>query len=327
MAVLDGLISAHSLSDAIELFMIDGRSHGKWTKKTEQIYEDQLGYFKKSAPATIEAIDKRFILEYLEEAGKGRRVNAAGQRVPAPYQRQQAFRILRTFFNWCTEDDQSYIEKSPVPRKGIGKPVDRIHVPPSKEQIGLLLSFFDDSFVGRRNKALIYVYANTGARLCEILADFHNDRQGMQDADIDLRKGEINILGKGRIWRTVGVDLPAIRAIVEYQKEVRKRFLMKKTTAFWLTEEGQPLQGDGFGEALRRMMKKVESITGHKFELTTHDLRKYLCQSAHESGLNTLEIMQISGHKSPKMVQHYTKASDGHAARAKLAQHSPVAGL
>jgi len=317
--VLDRLVSTHLLSDAIDTFMLDGRTSERWTKKSEIIYEEQLTYFKKAAPKILEEVTPDVILNYLREAGSGRRLDKNGRRIPAPYQKQQAFRILRTFFRWCV--DQEFLEKNPLSKIKIGRPDDRVHIPPTKEQSKLMLDSFDDSFLGKRNKALLYVYANTGARLCEILADNHNNRQGMADTDIDWKSGEIKIMGKGRRERIVGVQPNTLRAMFVYREAARKRWPVKTTTAFWLTEEGRPLQGDGFSQVLRRVTTQLG------IEATTHDFRKYLCQTAHEGGMSPLEIMQITGHRSFKMVQHYTKASDGHAARQKLAKNSPVAGL
>lgn len=327
MMQLDGVISSVSVSDAIDQFIRIGNVSGRWTRKSADIYEKHLGYFKEWTPKTFDEINKDIIYKYLDEVSKGRRRDKDGKRISAPYQKQQAFRVLRTFFMWCEDEEQGYIDKSPMRKMKIGLPVDRVHIPPTNDEIKMILDCFDDSFLGKRNRAIFYTFCNTGARLCEILADFANNKPGMKPEDIFWKEKEIRILGKGNVERIVSIEPVTIKSLLAYDMIAQKRFPGKQAAAFFLTEEGKPLQGDGFGESLRRLLRRIEKNTGKKIDVTSHDLRRRVVTLAREAGLNTLEIMDITGHKTPKMVQLYSKTHESKEARRKLSLHSPVAGL
>lgn len=334
MGVLAELIIT-SLTDAVKLFERIGDISGKWTPKTALTYHEQLRYFSEWMEGmhpgiTVDQISKTIILDYLDEAGKGRRRDKDGSRIPAPYQKRQAFLILRAFFLWCENDDQGYILKSPMRNIKIGSPVERVHIPPTNDEIKLILDSFDGSFIGLRNKAILLTYCNTGARLCELLADFYNNKPGISEDDVFWKSKEIRILGKGNRERIVMIDKPTMNALLAYDVAAKKMSAKNKwlkNKAFWKTEEGKPLQGDGFSESLRRTLRRVEKQTGKKIDMTSHDLRRRVCNVAREAGLTTLEIMDITGHQTEKMVRHYSKTHDAKNARLKLSQHSPVAGL
>jgi len=298
--------------DVIRDFMLSRKMEGKWTKRTEDYYEMHLQYFLRSAPPYLHEIDKQFILDYLDKMGRGKRGR------PAPYMLQGSYRALKALFNWCV--GEGYIDRSPINFK-IGKPVDRVHVPPTKEQIKMILDSFGTDFLGRRNRALLLLYANTGARLNEILADPKNDRTGILDIHVNFETREVLLFGKGRKERIVGISPNTAKAMYIYNQMVRKRWPVKKTSAFWVTEEGRPLTG----EAYRQVMQDISNRLN--IDLTTHDLRRYFITAALEGGMNETAVMHLTGHTSHQMIQRYSKTYQAAHARQQLEKISPVAGL
>jgi len=317
--VLDQEIPPISLSDAIEEFTIMQKVTGKWTKKTVVFYEKQFGYFTQLAPAMLPDISTKFILEYLDLIGRGKRVKA-GQVIPSPHMKHAAYRALHSFFNWCIDPEHAKIARSPINFK-LGRPDEKVHNPPGKDHLRLLLDSYDDSFLGKRNKALIMLYANTGSRLSEILADKENDRAGLQDDDINWKEGTVTILGKGRKEREPGLSPNTLKAMLIYKQAMFKRFPIKQTTAFFVTEEGRTLQGDGFRQSLKIHCRML----GLNF--TPHDFRRYLVTSALEADIPERIIMETTGHKSRKMLDVYSKSIRAKKARESIERHSPVAGL
>jgi integrase len=319
--VLDGLTTQYKVNDAIKDFTTEGKLSGKWTRKSSIYYEQQLRYFIPNSPEFLHEISLSTILNHLEQIEKGMRIDKFGKRIQAPYMKQAAYRAIKAFLNWC--EAREFIVKSPIPKKfKIGKPVDVTHVPPTKEHLKLLLDSFDDSFLGKRNKALLLCYANTGCRLSELLGSKLNDRPlGIQDGDINWETREITVFGKGRKVRIIGVQPNTAKAMFSYLLAVKKRFPQKQSPAFWLTEEGHPLQGVGFSEVLRRL--RIKFGTG----FSAHDLRRFMITSALESGMNETAVMALSGHSSHSMMQRYSRTFESARARQQLEKNSPVAGL
>jgi integrase/recombinase XerD len=317
--VLTEVINSLTLSDAIDEFTLEMKLSGKHTKKTQIYYEQHFRYFKGNAPKYLKEITPAVVLKHLEimEAGKMLRGGVVKQ---APYVKQGAYRALKAFFNWCVDPKRQLITSNPVNFK-IGKPDDKVHMPPTKEQIRLLIDSFDDSFLGKRNKALLMLYANTGCRLSELLADFKNDRTGIKDGDIHWNEAKITVFGKGRIEREPGLSPNTVKALFAYKAAMFKRFPVKTTTAFFVTEEGTPLQGAGFRQVIDNHCKLLG------FHFSPHDFRRYVVTSSVEAGIPERMIMETTGHKNRHMIDVYSKTVHASKARELMEKHSPVAGL
>jgi len=82
-----------------------------------------------------------------------------------------------------------------------------------------------------------------------------------------------------------------------------------------LDHNGRPW-GEGYlGASLVRWLAKIDGFPGvvskkngkWKADRTLHGLRYYLCKSLAEAGCTVFEIMAITGHKTVKMVEKYTR--------------------
>jgi len=315
-AVVTELNGLHSTSQAIDKFIREKVRDGKWTKKTQNFYETHLLPFRESTDY-LENITKDFVLDYVEKIGQGKKGK------PAPCMKQSAFNVIKIFLTWCADEDQQFIVRCPISKKfKLGKPPARVRRIPTKNDLSLLLNYLkqDHSFLAKRNFALLKCYASTGCRLSELLGDKKNDRQGLLDSSIDWDLGEIKVFGKGERERIVYPDRTALEAMFEYNKMVWKRWPVKKTLAFWVTEEGRPLEGSGFREAFERICDKFD------FPFTPHDWRRFFCTSIANSGINDVLGMEATGHKSHEQYRHYITISR-QSVKSELEKHSPVAGL
>jgi integrase/recombinase XerD len=308
-------------SRAIDGFFREKTLAGCWTKKTEAYYKMHLEPFRTVTPQYLDEITKDFVTAYVEKVGQGK----MGK--PAPYMKVGAFNAIKIFLAWCADEGQEYIIKSPLPKKfKVGEPPQRIRQIPTKDDLDLLLNYLkrDDSFLGRRNYVLLRCYASTGCRLSEILADKSNDRYGLREQDIYWNKGEIKVFGKGQRERIVYPDKTTLLSMELYNKMVWKRWPVKKTTAFWVTSEGNPLEGEGFREAFNKIRDKFNlSFTPHDF--TPHALRRFFCTKISNSNINTELGMELTGHRSHEQYRHYIKL-DRQAAKAALEKNSPMEG-
>jgi site-specific recombinase XerD len=75
---------------------------------------------------------------------------------------------------------------------------------------------------------------------------------------------------------------------------------------FLVTEYGKPFSVDGFGHWFRNMCDEA----GISPECAAHGLRKAACRRLAEAGCSANVIASISGHKTLREVERYTKAAD-----------------
>jgi integrase/recombinase XerD len=313
--VVDELNKKFYTSQTIDEFVRSKKLSGKWTKKTEAFYTLHLESFRKIAPGYLDEISKGIIEVHLEKVEAGKKGK------PAPYMKRGAYVAIKTFLKWCV--DHEFIDKSPMQHLEIGKPDVRIRRLPSKDDLQIILNYLrqDKSFLAKRNYAAILFMANSGVRLSEAFSDKSNGRHGIRDNDIDWNTGHIKVFGKGRRERTVGVQKNTLEAMHVYNLMAWKRWPAKKTLSFWLTEEGRPLAGGGFREAFGRIFKKLD------FPYSPHDWRRFFCTSIAESGMNDMQGMALTGHRSHEMYERYNRSFNIKTALNELEKHSPVAGL
>jgi integrase/recombinase XerD len=311
------LIKQVALTDAIQEFAMEKNVGNRWTKKTEADYLMHLRLFQENSPKYLGEITTAIFYKHLQTVAAGRHGR------PTPHMTTSAYRVLKVFFNWCAHEDRQLIVKSPIPKSfRLDAPSVKEKPIPTKETLRAFLNYFDDgTFIGMRNRTLMLFFAGTGCRLSEVLAAKDSNRAGVRDQDVDWKTAEVKVFGKGEVWRTVGIRGPILKAMFEYKAEVRKRFPMKKTEAFFITEDGSAFSGIGFQETLDRIGKRYD------MHYSPHTWRKFFITCALENGMSDTAVMALSGHKTHVMLQHYSKTYQVRKAIAELEKHSPVAGL
>ena len=125
------------------------------------------------------------------------------------------YRGLQSFFNWLV--DEGEVKETPFARM---KPPRVPQVPPAvlrEEQLKALLVNCDkgNDFEGRRDAAIIRVFIDTGARLSEVTNLWWDPTDHTQN-DIDLERGVLRVLGKGRRERSLTVGRKNVRALDRY---------------------------------------------------------------------------------------------------------------
>jgi Phage integrase family len=75
---------------------------------------------------------------------------------------------------------------------------------------------------------------------------------------------------------------------------------------FITTAQGEPFSLSGFTNWFRARCQEAGLPLGY----SVHGLRKAMCRRLAEAGCTEKQIAAISGHKTLRMVQHYTAAAD-----------------
>lgn len=163
----------------------------------------------------------------------------------------------------------------------------------TKEQMERLITACGRRTYGQfRNRTLIVVYWRAGLRCEEALSLFPHD--------IDLHRGTIRVVGKGRRSRTVGLDQRACRIVAEFLEQ-------RKAAGF--TDE-QPLFCTRFGTRMHinepcRMVKVVAKRAGIAERVHPHAFRHTMsCDMAYE-GFTIFQIQAQLGHAKLAMTERY----------------------
>ncbi len=161
-----------------------------------------------------------------------------------------------------------------------------------------------------RDRALVEVAYAAGLRISELAA--------AELASLDLGKGEIRVLGKGRKERIGLLGRPAIAALDAYldsarpELVARHRDLGSEPVAIFLNHDGAPLGVRG----LRYRIDRLCRLAGLPEGVSPHTLRHSFATHLLDGGADLRVVQELLGHESLATTQVYTHVS---AARLRAA--------
>ncbi|NWG12509.1 MAG: tyrosine-type recombinase/integrase [Acidobacteria bacterium] len=157
----------------------------------------------------------------------------------------QAYRSLKTFLRWTVEIGA--LTENPMRGFRVRTPKTLPQVP-TEEEIRAALRRCGDSAVGRRNRMLILVLADSGLRAAEVLRLLVEDWNPSQRS-LFVRSG------KGRKDRVVFVSPTTARAIRDY---LNTRRVLAPEDYLCVSDDGQPLKPRHLIQILHRLSAKAD---------------------------------------------------------------------
>jgi site-specific recombinase XerD len=165
-----------------------------------------------------------------------------------------------------------------------------------------------------RDRALIEVAYASGLRISELAA--------AELSNLDLRRGEIRVLGKGRKERIGLLGRPAIAALDDYLDAARPALAARRRApgrdpdpepdAIFLNHDGGPIGVRG----LRYRIDRLCRIAGLPEGVSPHTLRHSFATHLLDGGADLRVVQELLGHESLATTQVYTHVS---AARLRAA--------
>ena len=266
----------------IEAFLIDRKAQGM-AKGTLYFYQKKLKLFIDFCEAQvitdIADITPSFLrnyMLYLEETGH----NDGG--------RHACYRALKTFLYWWEEELEPQgwtnpIRKVKPPRLSIS-PLE----PADLEDIKTMIDRCDNSFYGKRDKAILLSLLDTGTRAHEFLA--------LNIDDFDYKTGEILIReGKGRKFRSVFLGKKSRRIVRVYLRTRRD-----EGNSFWITKGGERLTYWGLREIIRRCATRAEVKIP-----TIHSFRRAFALNMLRAGVDIFSLQKLMGHADLQVLRRY----------------------
>ncbi len=271
--------------------------------RTVEFYREKLARFIAFSEAqqavSLEQITpdhlRRFFL-WLEQNGN----NAGG--------RHAYYRALRAFFNWLETEYDGYA--SPLrklkPPKVDAPPIEGV----SAAAVQAMLAACDKSFTGVRDKAILLILLDTGARASETL--------NLNWQDIDLAAGTLLIRkGKNGKPRMAFLGRTARQALRQYA-----RLRQDDNPAVFVTIHGERLTYAGIRQILRRIAAKA----GLTDIPSPHDFRRACALTLLRNGADVVSVSRLLGHASLEVTKRYL-AQTADDLRQAHHRHSPADNL
>jgi site-specific recombinase XerD len=246
---------------------------------------------------------------YLGVLGDGHARSSVAQRLAA----------IRSFHRWATRNDLAPGD----PWGGIATPRLPRRLPRvlEVEQVGRLLSVVeadldvapdDDperaalrSALALRDRALVETAYAAGLRISELAA--------ASLGSLDLRRGEIRVLGKGRKERIGLLGRPARQAIADYLEDGRPILLDRRAgddappVEIFLNHLGGPLGVRGLRYRFDRLCVRAGLPVG----VSPHTLRHSFATHLLDGGADLRVVQELLGHENLATTQIYTHVSPG----------------
>jgi len=249
---------------------------------------------------------------YLADLTDGRARSSVAQRLAA----------IRSFYRWSTRagltagDPWAALRTPQLPRR-----LPRVL---EIEQVERLLDAIVEGRGGRsnevhealelRDRALVETAYAAGLRIGELAS--------ATVADLDLRRGEIRILGKGRKERVGLLGRPAREALAAYLEAGRPTLAGRTGTTrdpaeIFLNQGGGPLGVRGLRYRLERLRVRAGLPNG----VSPHTLRHSFATHLLDGGADLRIVQELLGHASLATTQIYTHVSPTRLRAAYEASH------
>lgn len=224
----------------------------------------------------------------------------------------QHFRSLRTFFNWCVDEEE--MTRSPMRKMKPPEPGEvEVPVIPEESLKKLFHTCKGTSFIDRRDRALLLMFLDTGGRLSEIT----NRTQVSLDLDVNV----LHVVGKGNRERPLPFGRATAQAMDRYLRAAAKYLgrALDDGDPLWISyKRRDALTIWGVGEMIERrcQMAGIPHIHPHQFRHTFAHLWKL-------NDGNEDALMRIMGWKSREMLSRYGASAGEERARRQHQDLSP----
>ena len=223
---------------------------------------------------------------------------------------QRWLSALRTFFNYCIRS--GWISKNPV--IGIKSPKAAKPLPKTldPDQVNQLVSLSGDSFVLKRDCAMLELMYSCGLRLAELV--------GLNLIDIDISGAQLSTTGKGNKTRILPIGRYALQALTawfpvrqEKLSELRSGNANRQLEleALFISSRGRRIHP----RTVQKRFAELGLLQGIDQPLHPHMLRHSFASHLLESSGDLRAVQELLGHANISTTQIYTHLDFQHLAK------------
>lgn len=279
--------------------------------RIERFCAHQRGVLGRS-PHTVAAYrrDLRQFADYLDDEAGGIALDAVDPRTVRGFlarrhgsssatTRRRKLAALRTFFDWLADRRGDEVN----PARGISAPKEpgrlpTVLAPREADRLIEDVSVRSDlrrELLALRDRALAELLYGSGLRVSEAV--------GLDTGSVDLKRGEVHVLGKGGKERLVPLGEPCVDALAAW---VEFRPLLAPTAGqLFVNQRGGRLTA----RSVQRSLKDRARRSGLDKDVHPHALRHSFATHLLDGGADLRSIQEMLGHASLSTTQKYTALS------------------
>lgn len=240
-----------------------------------------------NGPATVEMIDLRALIKYVEWlSGSGLAPNSVGRNIAC----------LSTYFRFLVVEGlvSENLAKFLV-APAVWDRLPSVLGPAAVER--LLNAPSDQTRLGRRDRAILETLYATGCRASEVA--------GLRSVDLDLTARMARCVGKGDKERRVPLGSRAIAALSTYLEQDRPILVARRpgTETVFVSKSGRALSR----VALWGVVKRHAQAAGLAADVSPHTLRHSFATHLLAGGADLRVVQELLGHSSIATTQIYTR--------------------
>ncbi len=156
---------------------------------------------------------------------------------------------------------------------------------------------------GQRDRAIMEVLYASGLRVSELVS--------LNLSNVDVRRGELRVWGKGAKERLALLGKPACRALSRYIQDGRSKLIKENTptNALFLSRLGTRLST----RSISNVLDKYAKLAGLKRRVTPHVIRHTFATHLLDGGADLRTVQELLGHANLSSTQIYTHVSQARA--------------
>lgn len=218
---------------------------------------------------------------------------------------QRVLSGLRTFFNFLQKSGKVKVD----PTAGVRAPKSPKPLPKTLDvdQVGRLLEITGDSWMVKRDRAMLELFYSSGLRLSELT--------GLDMSDIDLRNGNVRVTGKGNKTRELPVGRFACEAIQQWlqlrNSELTDTLDKKDINALFISQQGRRINP----RTVQQRLQYYSVKQGMHSPINPHMLRHSFASHMLESSSDLRAVQELLGHANISTTQVYTHLDFQHLAK------------
>jgi len=157
---------------------------------------------------------------------------------------------------------------------------------------------YSDDFEGQRDRMVIEFLYLTGVRLSELI--------GLQWRQVDLQKGEVKVLGKGKKYRIIPISNSLLKNIIRYQKLFRETFSNVSESDYFIV---RITREPTYPMLIYRIVRNQLDLFVQTTKRSPHVLRHTFATHLLNKGADLNAVKDLLGHASLAATQVYTHNS------------------
>lgn len=204
---------------------------------------------------------------------------------------------LRSFFKYLKK--KNLIEMNPMTLVSNPKVEKKLPKVVSYSDLEAILNSLDDgSLLGKRNTLILEILYATGIRVSELV--------NIKMSDIDFKKREIRILGKGNKERIVLYGSRCEKLLDLYRKDCYLELNKKESPYLLLGVRGNKINE----RQVRTIVDEAVTKAGMKLHISPHVLRHTFATHMLNEGADLRSVQVLLGHESLSTTTIYTHISN-----------------